>query len=56
MKIYVSDRETGTFIEEVNTIEEGLELIKEYEDADKADGIYEDNFYDIVDENRCSLM
>lgn len=56
MKIYTADRETGTFIEEVGTIEEGLALIVEYEDDDEANDVYVPNFYDIVDEHHNSLI
>lgn len=55
MKLYVSDKETGTFIEEVKTIEDGKKLISQYEETDKADGTYTENFYDIVDEEHCSV-
>lgn len=56
MKIYVADKETGTFIEEVESIYEGEKLIDMYEEQDKIDGSYEDDFYDIVNENRESLI
>lgn len=56
MKMYVADRETGTFIEQVNSIEEGLELIKEYESQDKVDETYSEDFYDVVDEEHCSIV
>ena len=55
MKIYVADKETGTFIEEVKTLEDGKKLIEQYEQQDIIQGIYEDNFYDIVDENHCTI-
>ena len=55
-KYYVSDKETGTFIEEVKTIEDGKDLIQQYEESDKADGTYEEDFYDIVDEEHCSVL
>lgn len=54
MKLYTADRETGTHIEEVESAEEGLKLIAEYEAADKDEGIFVENFYDIVDENHAS--
>lgn len=54
-KIYVADSETGTFIEEVKNIESGLKKIKEFEESDKEDGIYEPDFYELVDEDHCSL-
>lgn len=56
MKIYTADRETGTFIEEFETIEKAKSAIKAYEKADKIDGSYEENFYDIVDGNHCTLI
>ena len=55
MKLYTADRETGTFIDKVNSIEEGIEKIKEYEENDKQEGIFEEDFYDIVDENHCHV-
>lgn len=55
MRMYVSDRETGTFIEEVSSIEEGEQMIREFEHEDKIDGIYKEDFYDIVNENHCSI-
>lgn len=51
MKLYTACRETGDFIEEVNSIQEGRELIKSYEEIDKSEGDYEGNFYAIVNEN-----
>ena len=54
-KIYTANRETGTFIEEFPTVEEARKAIIDYEEKDKADGIYEENFYDIVDENHHTL-
>lgn len=56
MKLYTADRETGSFIEEVNSLDDGLTLIKEYEEADKADGTYTPNFYDVVNEDHCSIF
>lgn len=56
MKLYTANRETGTFIEEVKTAEEGKKLIEKYEAADKAEGTYEENFYDVVDENHASVI
>ena len=56
MKLYVADKETGTFIEEVQNIEEGLEIIKKYEEQDKNDNVYEENFYDIVNEDHITQI
>ena len=55
MKIYTADRETGTFIECFNTFDEAEAAINAYEESDKADGIYEDDFYAIVDEDHCMI-
>lgn len=56
MRVYTACRETGTLIDEFNTVEEALEEIKRYEIIDKKDGIYESNFYDVVNEERYSLL
>lgn len=56
MKVYTADKETGTFIDEFESIEEAKAAIEKYERADKADGTYEEDFYDVVDENHCSLI
>lgn len=54
--LYTASRETGDLIEKVDTIKNGLNKIKEYEKDDKKDGIYEPNFYDIVNEKHESQM
>lgn len=55
MKMYVADRETGTFIEEVKSVEEGKKVIAEYEENDRKEGTYTENFYGIVDEDHCTV-
>ena len=55
MKIYTADRETGTFINEFDTVEDARAAIVSYEISDKADGIFEENFYCIVDENHITI-
>ena len=49
--LYTADKETGTFIEKVENIDQGMELIQEYEEEDKSDGTYTPNFYDVVNDN-----
>ena len=49
MEYYVANHETGDFIEEVNSISEGEALIKQFEEEDKADGIYERDFYCVME-------
>nr|DAF79765.1 MAG TPA: YaiA protein [Caudoviricetes sp.] len=55
MKYYTADRETGTFIEEFNSYEEALDAISNYEQEDKNNGDYEENFYSVVDESHCTI-
>lgn len=55
-KLYVADKETGTFIEEVASVEEGQELIRQYEEKDKAEGQYTEDFYNIVDEEHTTIQ
>ncbi len=54
--MYTADRETGTFIEEVESVEQGLRVIATYERMDKANGCYSPDFYDVVDSDHCSLI
>lgn len=54
-KIYTAVRETGDFIEEVKSVDEGWALIANYEADDKAEGTFEPDFYDVVDEEHCSV-
>ena len=49
MKYYVANHETGDLIEEVASVEEGNKLIAEYEESDKKEGIYEPDFYCVVE-------
>ena len=55
MKLYTADKETGTFIDCVKSIDQGLKMIGIYEWEDKITGNYTPDFYDIVDENHCSI-
>ena len=54
-KYYTADREAGNLIEAFNTYEEAKQAILAYEEQDKADGTYEENFYAVVDEDRCTV-
>lgn len=51
MKYYVANHETGDMIEEVNSIEEGEELIRKYEEEDKAEKTFEKDFYCIMEKD-----
>ena len=47
--IVVRNRETGTIIEQVDSFEEGEELVEKFESEDRADNIYEENFYEVAE-------
>lgn len=44
----IRDREAGNVIDSFNTLEEAQMELARYEESDKQDGIYEENFYEIV--------
>lgn len=47
MKIYIiQNRETGTEMEVCNTIEIAKKTIETFENEDKKNGVYEENFYE----------
>ena len=48
MKFIVQDRQAGNVIENFKTIEEAQKALIQFEEQDKIDGFYEDNFYEIV--------
>ncbi len=52
MKIVVRCRQTGYIIEYVSSTEEGLNLIREFEEKDKEEGIYEEDFYEVAEIER----
>ena len=45
----IRDREAGNYIEDCDTLEEALAQIRAWEVDDEADGIAEDNFYEVLD-------
>lgn len=45
----VRDREAGNYIADFDTPEEALAQLREWEAEDEADGIAEDNFYEVLD-------
>lgn len=49
-KFIIRDKETGTEIDIFNTIEEAKAELESYEQEDKKDGIYTEDFYEIVEE------
>ena len=52
---YTACRETGDTITWFDTIEEAREAIKYYEQIDKNEGYYTEDFYCIQDENRITI-
>ncbi len=54
-EIWTADKETGSLIEKCESIEEAAEKIRQYEEYDKEEGTYQENFYDIVNEKHESL-
>lgn len=49
MRYVIRDREAGNIIDERETLEAAKEVLVEYEEQDKADGTYTENFYEIYD-------
>ena len=57
MRYVIRDRETGSGeMEAFATIEEAKAKIEEYEEQDKADGIYEESFYEIYDSEKEEIV
>lgn len=49
MRYVTRDREAGYVIDRFATVEEAKKAIENYEDSDKKDGLYEEDFYEIYD-------
>jgi len=45
----IRDREAGNIINVVTSIEDARKTIREYEEQDKIENVYEENFYEIYD-------
>ena len=52
---WTANKETGTFIEAFETIEEARDAILAYEKEDVENGCYTNDFYEVVDENHCRI-
>lgn len=50
MRYQIQDREAGNFISGGMTLEEARAKLKSFESQDKAEGNYEEDFYEIVEE------
>ena len=50
-KVYViQNRETGTFIDRFEILDEAVEQLYNYEEENKRDGVYVEDFYEIVEQ------
>lgn len=56
MELFVAVKETGLLLDSVLTVEEGLELIEDFETQDKEDGVYSENYYEVCDKERISFI
>lgn len=56
LEIYTANRETGMKIDKFESVEAAKKAIEQYEKADRNDGTYEADFYDVVDEHSHSLL
>lgn len=45
----VRDYETGSFIDEFDTLEDARKCVKDFENEDRENGCYEEGFYEIYD-------
>lgn len=46
--LVIRDREAGNIIEQVNSYDEGIEVLARFEAEDKAEGIYKKDFYEVA--------
>lgn len=47
-KYVVQERETGTILDDANTLEQAEEIVRAFEEADKNEGNYTEDYYEIV--------
>lgn len=48
-KYIIRERETGLIIEVVTTRKEAEEIVQKYEEGDKKEGNYTEDFYEIIE-------
>lgn len=56
MRYVIRNRESGTIIEEFETLEEAKEEVAYYEELDKEHEIYEPDFYEIYDTEKEEIV
>lgn len=47
-KYVIRDREAGNVIDEYNTLQEAEQVLAQFEEEDKKNGVYTPDFYEIV--------
>lgn len=52
----VRDRQGGNVIDSFDSLEAAIYALNEYEEADKLDNIYEENFYEIFDSSKDEIV
>lgn len=45
----IRDRQGGNIIDSFDSLEAAMYALNEYEEADKLEGVYKENFYEIFD-------
>jgi len=48
-KYVIRDREAGNVIDEYNTLQEAEQVLAQFEEEDKKNGVYTPDFYEIVE-------
>ena len=52
----IRDRQCGNVIDSFDSLEAAMYTLNEYEEADKLDNIYEENFYEIFDSSKDEIV
>lgn len=52
----VRDRQGGNVIDSFDSLEDATYALNEYEEADKLDNIYEENFYELFDSSKDEIV
>ncbi|WP_346991286.1 hypothetical protein [Agathobacter rectalis] len=52
----IRDRQGGNVIDSFDSLEAAMYTLNEHEEADKIDGIYEENFYEIFDSSKDEIV
>lgn len=52
----IRDRQGGNIIDSFDSLEAAMYALNEYEEADKLEGIYEENFYEIFDSSKDEIV